>query len=118
MTEVENEAPARRARRGYFGPAIIAMAVLLAIAAAVGAGDLAHPAPTKLNGLDVESEIALGLQVEQRWATPPVLACPPQEPTRAGLTFTCSVNHGGQNRTVTVTELDGRGHLSWQLSGS
>jgi hypothetical protein len=104
-----------RSRRGYWLPAVIAMTVLLAIAAAVGAGDLYHSPPKTLAGSDVASEIAIGMQVEQGATSPPVLHCPDHEPVRTGLTFDCTLGGGRGGRTVKVVEVDARGHLRWQI---
>src|SRR5579875_2331816 len=55
-------APRARSRRGYFLPGAIALAALLLIGAAVGAGDLSHPSPRTLRGADVAAQISLGVQ--------------------------------------------------------
>lgn len=106
----------RRGRRGYFLPGAIALVALLVIGGAVGAGDLSHPAPRTLNGPDVASQIALGVQSEQNDQAPPRVDCPPTEPVRAGLRFDCVlVPASGGPVTVAVTEVDGRGRLHWSL---
>ncbi len=108
--------PARR-RRGYFLPGAIALVALLVIGAAVGAGDLVHPTPHALNGSDVSSEIALGIQVQRNTRTPPKVSCPAREAVEKGLQFHCtlSTGPGAAPTVVTVTEVDGRGHLRWAL---
>jgi hypothetical protein len=106
-----------RPKRGYWIPAVIAMVVLLAIAAAVGAGDLDHSAPTKLPGSEVASEVALGLQVQTRSSGPPDVTCPPSEPVRAGFHFECTLSSGATRRAVDIVEIDGRGRLRWHLGG-
>lgn len=107
--------PARRPRRGYFLPGFIALAALLAIGLAVGAGDLSHPAPQTLNGPDVASQIALGVQSQLDESTPPPVSCPAHEPVKAGYRFDCELGGGPAPRTVAVTEVDGRGRLHWSL---
>jgi Domain of unknown function (DUF4333) len=108
-------APGRPARRGYFLPGVIALAVLVAIGLFVGAGDLNHRAPRTLDGADVASQIALALQVQQGSAGPPKVDCTGPQPVRAGWTFTCTVagRHGPE--TVRVVEVDGRGSLRWAI---
>jgi hypothetical protein len=107
-----------RARRGYWLPAVIAMAVLLAIAVGVGAGDLDHAPPKTLAGSDVASEISIAMQVQQGAASPPPVYCPGREPVRSAFSFDCTVGTGSGRHTVRVVEVDGRGHLRWQaLSG-
>ncbi len=107
----------RPSRRGYWLPAVIAMTVLLAIAAAVGAGDLDHSSPRTLPGSDVASQIAIGIQVQQGGTSPPSVRCPDHEPVRSGLTFECTLGTGPNQRTVKVVEVDARGHLRWQITG-
>lgn len=109
-------AGARRGRRGYFLPGAIALGALLLIGAAIGAGDLAHPAPEHLRGSDVASQIALGVQEQRNSATPPKVTCPATEPVRSGYRFDCILDAGGAPATVTVTEFNGRGGLHWSLS--
>ena len=106
-----------RSRRGYWLPAVIAMTVLLAIAAAVGAGDLDHSPPKTLAGSDVASQIAIGIQVQQGSTGPPSVYCPDHEVVRSGLTFDCTLGTGPNRRTVRVVEVDARGHLRWQITG-
>ncbi len=112
------EAPPRRGRRGYFLPGAIALAALLLIGVAVGAGDLSHPAPHTLRGPDVASQISLGVQAQQNSRTAPTVDCPASEPVKQGVTFRCalSTGPGGATRVVTVTEVDGRGNLRWSLA--
>ncbi len=113
--QTEAASSARRGRRGYWIPGLIAMAVLLVIAVAVGAGDLDHGAPRVLQGPDIASQIALGIQTQDGAARAPDVHCPKSEPVRAGLQFECSVQQAGKNVPVEVVELDGRGQLSWHL---
>jgi hypothetical protein len=98
---------------------MIALAALLAIGVVVGAGaDLTHPSPHNLSGRDVSAQIALGIEAEKGMASLPTVDCPSTEPIRDGRSFHCAVSglpregHG----TVQVTEIDGRGHLRWQLN--
>ena len=37
------------------------------------------------------------------------------EPVRAGYRFVCTTTQAGGNRPIQVVEIDGRGHLRWQL---
>ena len=113
---VEAAAPVRRGRRGYFLPGAIAMVALVLIALAVGGGDLDHSAPHALNGPDVASQIALGIQAEQNSTGLPSVTCPQSEPARSGVTFTCAVSGAGAHRTVYVTEIDSRGQVRWSFS--
>lgn len=103
----------RQPRRGYWLPGFIALAVLLAIGAAVGAGDLVHSTPKRLTGADIDSQIALAIQLQLGSRTPPRLSCPASEPVRTGLTFTCTATAGGHTETLRVVEIDGRGDLRW-----
>ena len=105
-------APAGRRGRGYFLPGLIALAALLALGLFVGAGDLEHPAPHRLDGTAIASQIALAIQVEQNSAAAPRVSCPPDEPVRAGFQFDCSMA-GSPSRTVRVTEVDDRGQVRW-----
>ena len=107
--------PPRR-RRGYWIPGFIALAVLVAIAAAVGAGDLSHPAPSTLARSEVESQLALGIQAEQRSPEPPTVHCPGPEPVRKGYRFDCTIDRGGTTTVVIVTEIDDRGGLRWSIA--
>jgi hypothetical protein len=108
-------APVPRARRGYWIPAVIATTALVAIGLALGAGDLDHRSPTRLHGPDMAQEIALGIQAQQGTHAPPVVHCPVSEPVRAGYRFACTTGPAGANRQIQVVEIDGRGHLRWQL---
>jgi Domain of unknown function (DUF4333) len=105
----------RRGGRGYWIPGLIAMAFLLIIAVAVGAGDLDHGAPHILQGPDIASQIALGIQTQQGTASAPVVHCPKTEPVRSGWQFECSVSQAGRSVPVEVVELDQHGQLSWHL---
>ena len=90
------------------------MAVLLAIGTAVGAGDLAHPAPSTLQGPTVAAQIAVALQQQRQSQTPPVVTCPRTIPVRTGWQFVCRVG-GRSGPAVDVREIDNRGGLRWQL---
>jgi Domain of unknown function (DUF4333) len=108
--------PPRR-RRGYFLPGIIALAALLAIGAAIGAGDLSHPAPKTLGGPDVASELAFGIEGQVGATSPPPVSCPATVPVRDGYRFRCTTILHGSPRPVAVVEIDTRGHLRWSLAG-
>lgn len=109
----------RRGRRGYFLPGAIALAALLLIGGAIGAGDLVHPAPSRLRGPEIASQIALGVQVQQNSATAPHVTCPAVEPVRIGYHFDCTLVAGrGAPVTVAVTEFNGRGGLHWSLGAA
>jgi Domain of unknown function (DUF4333) len=102
-------------RRGYWIPGLIALAVLLLIAVAVGAGDLDHSAPDVLQGPDIASQIALGIQAQEETASAPNVHCPKTEPVRSGLQFQCAVWRNGTRVPVNVVEIDQHGQLSWHL---
>jgi hypothetical protein len=106
----------RRSRRGYWLPGFIALAALLLIGGAVGAGDLSHSAPKTLYGPDVASEIALGIEAQQGGTIPPEVSCPRREPVKMDWAFSCTTVLSGRSETVQVVEVDGRGHLRWQLT--
>jgi Domain of unknown function (DUF4333) len=93
----------------------MAMAFLLIIAVAVGAGDLDHSAPRSLQGPDIASQIALGIQTQQGTASAPDVHCPKKEPVRSGWQFACSVTRAGSSVPVEVVELNQHGQLSWHL---
>lgn len=113
------QAKARRSRRGYFLPGVIALAVLLGIGTAFGAGDLDHQAPRVLSGVEVASQVELGLQAEVGGANLPYVTCPVSEPVIAGLTFACLEHpHNGPVRPISVTEIDAHGQLRFGLPGS
>jgi hypothetical protein len=114
--QVGPAASGRRGRRGYWIPGLIAMAFLLIIAVAVGAGDLDHSAPRNLQGPDIASQIALGIQTEQGTAGAPDVRCPKEEPVRPGWQFECSVTRAGNRVPVQVVELNQHGQLSWHLA--
>jgi len=105
----------RPRRRGYWIPGAIALAVLVVLALAFGAGDLTHPAPRTLSGPDIESELALGIQTQQRWASPPTLHCPGTVAVKEGHRFSCTLDTAGGPIPVDVVEVDGRGRLQWSL---
>jgi hypothetical protein len=105
----------RRGRRGYWIPGLVAMAFLLIIAVAVGAGDLDHSAPRNLQGADIASQIALGIETQQGTASAPDVHCPEKEPVRSGWQFECSVTQAGRSVPVDVVELNQHGQLSWHL---
>ena len=106
---------AARRRRGYWIPGLIAMAVLLAIGLAFGAGDLDHGTLNTLPGTEVSQDIAQAIQAQDGTHVPPQVHCPASEPVRAGLQFTCTVTQGQTSRTVRVVETNGRGELSLSL---
>lgn len=116
-TETVGARPVRR-RRGYFLPGAIALVALLVIGAAVGAGDLSHPAPRTLNGTDMASQIAFGVQEQQNTHTLPQVSCPAHEPVERGLQFRCSLSSGpgAPARSILVTEVDSRGNLRWAFA--
>jgi Domain of unknown function (DUF4333) len=119
-TDATNGQAARtpRSRRGYWIPGLIAIVVLVVIAVAVGAGDLSHPAPNSLAQSDIESQLSLGIQTEQRASEPPTVRCPGPEPVRKGHRFDCVVDRAGTATVVSVTEIDDRGGLRWAMAGS
>jgi len=109
----------RRSRRGYFLPGVIALAALLGIGTAFGAGDLVHQAPRVLSGPEVASQVELGLQAELNSVNQPYVTCPSSEPVKAGLTFTCFERpRSGPARPISVSEIDARGQLQFGLPGS
>jgi hypothetical protein len=109
--------PARRPRRGYWIPGLIAVAALTAIGVAFGAGDLNHRSPRVLNGTDVAQEIALGMQAREGTHSPPAVRCPVTEPVRTGWRFVCTRLDPGPPVRVRVVEIDNRGQLRWSLAG-
>ena len=112
-----SDASPRRRGKGYFLPGTLALIALLAIGIFfVGAGDLQHPAARELAGSDISSQIALAIQAQQNSANAPAVTCPPREPVRQGARFECTLR-GRPDRTVYVTEVDGRGRITWSLSG-
>jgi hypothetical protein len=102
-------------KRGYFLPGAIALAALLLIGLYVGAGDLQHPGARTLVGPAIADQIALSIQIEQAAARAPAISCPPEEPVRQGLKFTCTLG-GAAHKTLYVTEIDGRGQVRWSLT--
>jgi hypothetical protein len=109
------EGPRGRRRRGYWIPGLIALAVLLGIGLAFGAGDLDHGGPNTLAGPEMDQDLARAIQASEGTPSPPTVHCPRSEPARAGLQFVCTVTGAGPTRTVHVTEIDGRGGLSWRF---
>jgi hypothetical protein len=113
-----------RRRRGYWIPGLISLAVLTAIGVALGAGDLNHGSPKRLNGIDVAQQIALGIQAREGSHRPSDVRCPPTEPVRQGWRFVCTrvasraAEPGrGAAQSVEVTEIDDRGRVRWSLGG-
>jgi hypothetical protein len=85
---------------------------------ALGAGDLNHSSPKRLNGNAVAQEIALGIQAQEGSHSPPAVRCPTSEPVRQGWRFVCTRVAPGKAATaqvVEVVEIDARGHLRWSL---
>jgi hypothetical protein len=109
------EGPSRRRRRGYWIPGLIALAVLLGIGLAFGAGDLDHSGPTTLAGPEIARDLAGAIQATEGTPSPPIVHCPHSEPARAGLQFDCTVGGAKATRTVHVTEINDRGGLSWRF---
>jgi hypothetical protein len=121
------EGPKGRRRRGYWIPGLIALAVLLGIGLAFGAGDLVHGGPTTLAGPEIARDLAQAIQASEGTPSPPTVHCPHSEPAKAGLQFVCTVTGAGAGagagaaagagakRTVHVTETNGRGGLSWRF---
>jgi hypothetical protein len=114
--------PSGRRRRGYWIPGLISLAVLTAIGVALGAGDLNHSNPKRLNGTDVAQQIALGIQAREGSHSPPDVRCPASEPVRQGWRFVCTRvasgtagTAGGATQSVEVTEVDNRGRVRWSL---
>lgn len=106
-----------KSRRGYFLPGVIALATLLVIGAFLGAGDLAHPAVTTIDGPDIAQQIGEGIQATRASTSVPQVTCPAREPVRDGLQFRCSVaGPHGNAEAVYVTEIDSRGEIRWSLT--
>jgi Domain of unknown function (DUF4333) len=103
------------ARRGYWIPGLIALAALLAIGLAFGAGDLNHRSPSTLQGVQVAQQLALAIQAEDGTHAVPDITCPASEPVRAGVQFVCTMAGTGSPRPIEVSEIDGRGHLRWHV---
>ena len=114
MTTDDRPAKTGRRGRGYFLPGFIALLALLGLGLFVGAGDLEHPAAHTLEGPVVASQIALAIQAEQNSVAAPRISCPAEEPVRVGRQFDCTMS-GHPPQTVKVTEVDGRGRVSWSL---
>jgi hypothetical protein len=92
----------------------MALVVLVGIGLALGGGDLEHGSPKTLAGPQIAQTLATMIQANQ--GTPsPTVRCPRSEPARAGVQFVCKVTGAGASRTVHVTEIDGRGGLSWRF---
>jgi hypothetical protein len=99
-------------------PGFIAMAVLLVIGLAAGAGDLVHRPPTSLHGADLATQLALGVQAQQGGSRPPAVNCPSTEPVAKGHRFQCTVaGRDGTRQIIDVVEVDSRGSLQWHLAG-
>ncbi len=109
-------AAARRKRRGYFLPGTIALLALVGIGAALGAGDLSHPAGSHLDGRNVEEQITLALSAQGGPAHAATVTCPASEPLQQGLSFTCRVTDSSGRQSVVVTEVDSRGGVRWALA--
>jgi hypothetical protein len=109
------EGPRARRRRGYWIPGLIALAVLLGIGLALGAGDLDHGGATTLAGPEMAQELAQAIQARDGTPSPPTVHCPHTEPARAGLQFDCTIIGAGPARTLHVTEINNRGALSWRF---
>lgn len=78
-----------------------------------------HQAPRVLSGVEVASQVELGLQAEVGGANLPYVTCPVSEPVIAGLTFACLEHpHNGPVRPISVTEIDAHGQLRFGLPGS
>ena len=107
-----------RPKRGYLGPGIIALVVLVVLALVINYAALSHPAPRAISGADAATLIAQGLQSEQNTSQPPSVTFP-AEPVRAGLTFRCELRHAdGTSSVIVVTEVNGSGKLSFRLANS
>ena len=91
--------PSRR-RRGYWIPGLIALAVLLGIGLAFGAGDLDHSGPTTLAGPEIAENLAGAIQASEGTPSPPTVHCPHSEPARAGLQFVCTVGEAGTTASI------------------
>jgi Domain of unknown function (DUF4333) len=108
---------ARSGRRGkgYFIPGLIALAVMVAAGGVVNFAGLDHAHPSNLAGNDVATFVAQGIQAQQGLAAPPTISCPPREPVRTGLSFTCTWQQVGGDRQVKVTETDARGQYRFSV---
>jgi hypothetical protein len=109
--------PARAGRKGkgYFLPGLIALAALVGLGLFVGAGDLDHGAPSRLDGTALASQIALAIQAERNSVAAPHVTCPASEPVRLNFRFDCTLS-GGRPTVVHVTEVDRRGQVRWSLA--
>jgi hypothetical protein len=90
--------------------------VLVGIGLAFGAGDLVHRGPTTLAGPELAQTLGQAIQAAEGTPSPPNVHCPASEPARAGLRFVCTVTRGRATRRVDVTEINGRGGLSWRMA--
>jgi Domain of unknown function (DUF4333) len=65
-----------------------------------------------------QTEIAKGIQ-EQTGATGVQVKCPDDVPLQQGGTFTCTATaSNGESATVSVTQTDDQGGISWKLQPS
>lgn len=105
---------ARRSKRGYFVPGLIALVVLAVGGGLANFGGLDHAAPNRLAGPDVETFLAQAIQARDGLSSPPHISCPASEPVRAGLRFTCTWHRAGGDRRLGVTET-GRGQFRFTV---
>lgn len=94
-------------------PRRASLAVLTALALA-GAG-VAGCGTQMLNTDKAETEIAKG--IEQQTNVQATVDCPDDVEIKQDDTFTCTakLGDGGRTGTVTVTQTDDEGNISWQL---
>lgn len=106
------------AKRGYFIPGMIALAVLLVGGGIVDAAAFSHGSPHRLPGPLISAQIADNYQGNHGLASPPPVRCPGDEPVTAGHHFTCQLlRANAAPLAVSVTETGG-GQVSYQVAGS
>jgi hypothetical protein len=84
-----------------------------------GLAAVALAACTKTVNTDgLEQQIAAELEA-QAGVTPSSVDCPDDVEAEAGGTFTCTATaDDGSTATITVTQQDDQGNLSWEVTGS
>ena len=71
-----------------------------------------------LNTDNLKNEIKTGIEAQNPGVTVSDVTCPDSEPLKQGDVFTCTAATSEGTVTVTVTQNDDKGNITWEITGT